>query len=82
MFFKSRDGQTIALYQKENARLKRENETLRTQLDTLGQYRADYKLLIEKLQDLKSKYQASLDDFAKLKQSYKHHLDEIIAGME
>lgn len=68
----------MELVLKENARLKRENERLRSFLDETKDDRETYKKLIKQLDSLKEKYIQGISEFEIIQEGYKKQLLDIV----
>ena len=68
----------MELVLKENARLKRENERLRSFLDETKEDRETYKKLIKQLDSLKEKYIQGISEFEIIQEGYKKQLLDIV----
>lgn len=78
MFSKNAEKETINILLQENKRLKRENQRLRKSLETLAQYKEEYKDLNKQLTKLKQSYSIKLKDFEKMELEYNKELEKIL----
>lgn len=71
------NSEALKIVMKENARLKRENQNLRNELDSVMNLKETYTELIEQIHNMKIEYLNKLKEFDILKEKYTKELDKI-----
>lgn len=69
--------EALSVVLKENKRLKRENQNLRNELDSVFKLKETYKELIDQVNNMKIEYLNKLKEFDILKEKYTKELEKI-----